>query len=351
MMDIRRAAMPKIYRKTQNYAMNRALLTASSMLLSFALVQPATAQINDRDLLESSIDGQTAKIMEVNGLPVRYYEAGEGEPLILLHGGRRSVFNSANMWAANITGLAKHFHVYAVDRLGYGLSGMREDGDFRYAAEVEFLDDFIEEMGLDHVNLAGNSSGGALVLEYGMAHPEKVITLTVAAVGPQTEFFDKPKGDVMREACGAVGGQMGWSCWMSAMSHREGALDQSFWEASQHMMSLPSRRAVAEAQLTAPTEEPNFWVRRRTEWQAGGVHGLPILWTCGSHDVLDWAAEEEQASLKGCVAFSHTLGANNPNVKTIIYNKAGHFPYREYPELFNNDLISFINYWDDRRAR
>ncbi len=325
--------------------------TAAGLLLSLALGQSATAQISDSDLRASSIDEQSARVTEVSGIPVRYYEAGEGEPLILLHGGRRSVFNSANMWARNISGLAERFHVYAVDRLGYGLSGMREDGDFRYAAEVEFLDDFVVAMGLERVNLAGNSSGGALALEYGMTHPEKVITLTVVAVGPQTEFFEKPKGDVMREACGAVGGQMGWSCWMSAMTHPEGSLDQSFWEASQHMMLLPSRQAIAEAQLMAPVEEPDFWVNRRAEWRQGGVHGLPILWACGSHDVLDWAAEEENASLKGCVAFSHTLGANNPNVKTIIYNQAGHFPYREYPDLFNNDLISFIDYWGSRRRR
>lgn len=325
-----------------------ASLAAAGLLLSLGLADSASAQISDRDLRASSIDGHIAKSIDVNGIPTRYYEAGSGEPLILLHGGRRSVFNSANMWAANIAGLAERFHVYAVDRLGYGLSGMREDGDFRYAAEVEFLDGFIEAMGLERVNLAGNSSGGALVLEYGMAHPEKVNTVTVVAVGPQTESFDKPKGDVMREACGAVGGQMGWSCWMSAMTHPEGTFDQAFWEASQHMMSLPSRQTIAEAQLTAPTEEPGFWVNRRADWREDGVHGLPILWACGSHDVLDWAAEEENASLKGCVAFSHTLGTNNSNVKTIIYNQAGHFLYREYPDLFNKDLISFVDYWNDQ---
>ena len=57
------------------------------------------------------------------------------------------------------------------------------------------------------------------------------------------------------------------------------------------------------------------------------------------------------ASLKGCVASSHTLGTNNPNVQTITYNQAGHFLYREYPDLFNKDLISFIEYWADRRKR
>ena len=320
----------------------------SCLALGVVLSSTASAQFSARELAASSIDGLQAKMINVGGIPARYYEAGKGEPLILIHGGRRSVFNSANMWSRNVAGLAEHFHVYAVDRLGYGLTGMREDRDFRYAAEVAFLHAFIETLGLDRVNIAGNSSGGAVALEYGMAYPEKVNTLAIVSVGPQTEVFDKPKGDVMREACGAMAGQARWGCWMSAMTHPPETFDVAFWEASQHMMSLPERQVVATEQLAAPGEVSNFWKERRALWRAGGVNGLPILWVCGSHDVLDWAANEDDANLKGCTAFSHTLGENNLNVKTVIYNQAGHFPYREYPELFNADLKSFIDYWNDQ---
>lgn len=322
---------------------------ALGLVLGAAVGVAAHAQIGRADLEASSVAGLQAKAVDLDGIPARYYEAGRGEPLVLLHGGRRSVFNSANMWAENVEGLAERFHVYALDRLGFGLSGQRDDGDFRYSAEAEFLDAFIDAMGHERVHLAGNSSGGAVVLEYASAHPEKVLTLTVVSVGPQTEVFGKPKGDVMREACGAVEGQAGWECWMSAMGHGQAAFDDAFWAASQHMMSVPRRQAIAGAQLEAPTEPADYWVHRRADWAANGLGGIPILWVCGSHDVLDWRAEDELARLESCVAFSHTLGANNPNVKTIIYNQAGHFAYREYPERFNADLIAFVDYWRARR--
>lgn len=330
---------------------NSRRLPLTAALLALALIGPANAQISRADLEASSVGGHLAKAVDLNGIPARYYEAGRGEPLIVLHGGRRSVFNSANMWADNLDGLASRFHVYALDRLGFGLSGQRDDADFRYSAEVEFLDDFIAAMGHERVHLAGNSSGGSVVLEYASAHPDKVITLTVVSVGPQTEVFGKPKGDVMREACGAVDGQAGWECWMSAMTHSQDTFDADFWAASQHMMSVPRRQAIAGAQLDAPTEPPDYWVRRRADWQAHGLNGLPILWVCGSHDVLDWRAEDEVAGLESCVAFAQTLGANNPNVKTIIYNQAGHFSYREYPKLFNADLIAFADYWAHASTR
>jgi hypothetical protein len=34
----------------------------------------------------------------------------------------------------------------------------------------------------------------------------------------------------------------------------------------------------------------------------------------------------------------------------VILNEAGHFPYREYPEQFNADLIEFIDYWNRQAA-
>jgi pimeloyl-ACP methyl ester carboxylesterase len=319
------------------------------VLLGAVPAERSMAQIPATELAASSIGGHRAKSIEVHGIPARYYEAGRGEPLIVLHGGRREVFNSANMWVANLDGLAQRFHVFALDRLGFGLSGARPDGDFRYAAEVQFLDGFIGALGLGRVNIAGNSSGGAVALLYGMAHPDKVNTLAIIAVGPENEFFTKPKGDVMREACGSVDGQAGWECWMNAMTHPQDTFDEEFWAASAHMMATASRREIALRQVAAPTEAPDFWERQREIVRAEGVHGLPILWICGSHDTLDWGAEEEQASLRSCVSFLHTLGANNNRVKTIIYGQAGHFPYREYPELFNHDLASFVDYWNEHR--
>ena len=63
--------MPDEFWKHQKYTVSLASLIAAGLLLSLALVQSATAQISDRDLRESSIDGHIAKVAEVNGIPVR----------------------------------------------------------------------------------------------------------------------------------------------------------------------------------------------------------------------------------------------------------------------------------------
>lgn len=44
------------------------------------------------------------------------------------------------------------------------------------------------------------------------------------------------------------------------------------------------------------------------------------------------------------------LGAKNRRVEMIVVNEGGHFMYREHPELFNKDLVSFIDSWSGRPA-
>ena len=63
------------------------------------------------------------KYVDVDGIKTRYFDKGEGEPLILLHGGNfgsNDAVDCAWDWELNIDGLARWFHVYAVEKLGQG---------------------------------------------------------------------------------------------------------------------------------------------------------------------------------------------------------------------------------------
>jgi alpha-beta hydrolase superfamily lysophospholipase len=53
---------------------------------------------------------------------IHYYEAGEGEPLILVHG----IGQNSYTWRNIFYQLAKDFHVYAIDLPGHGFSGKPE---------------------------------------------------------------------------------------------------------------------------------------------------------------------------------------------------------------------------------
>src|SRR5260370_20697398 len=71
----------------------------------------------------SEIGGLHSKFVDVNGVQARYYEAGSGEPMVMIHGGFTAGSSTANVFSRNIPELSKHFHVFAVVRLARGMSG------------------------------------------------------------------------------------------------------------------------------------------------------------------------------------------------------------------------------------
>ena len=325
-----------------------AVLVRVFIVFVATMIEPAPATADTNQLAgPSAVDGLTATLSEVNGLRVRYYEAGEGEPLILLHGGRLTVFNSANMWARNVAGLSRHFHVYALDRYGYGMTGAYADADFTFEREVEFLRDFLESRSLEKVHIAGNSSGAAVALLFSMAYPERVSTLTLVAVGPHTPR-SRTKGLIMREACNNIEDvQQAWSCWMQAMTYRsDKTFDAAFFAASEYMKSLPEWEAIESLKVHGTPQSGNeYWGPYLARAREHGQPDLPVLLVCGLHDNLDWGAGEPSPTMSGCLSLLNDLGANNDKVKLVAYNQAGHFPYRELTEQFNSDLVEFIRYW------
>ena len=329
----------------------RILLLLVPLMLGFGLASPGFAAESKSDLAgPSSVNGLKATLSEVKGLQVRYYEAGKGEPLILLHGGRLTVFNSANMWSRNVEGLARDFHVYAVDRYGYGMTGAYPDDDFTYAREVEFLHDFIDAKKLEKINIAGNSSGAAVALLFSLAYPERVSTLTMIAVGPHTPST-YTKGSIMMEACKNIADpQASWSCWMQAMTYRsDKTFDSAFFAASEYMKSQPEWKAIESRKVKGNSESgEEYWGPKLARVRKEGVPDLPILLVCGRHDNLDWDAGDKIPQMKGCLSIYDALGANNNKVKLVSYDQAGHFPYREMVDQFNNDLGSFIHFWSKR---
>ena len=58
------------------------------------------------------------EFVQVDEVRVRHLVAGEGKPVVLLHGFGRSLDD----WAGNIAALAERHRVYALDMLGFGLS-------------------------------------------------------------------------------------------------------------------------------------------------------------------------------------------------------------------------------------
>ena len=91
--------------------------------------------------------------VEANGLRVYFEIYGEGEPLLLIHGG------TCRSWASHLPAFAEHFRVFTPDSRGHG-STDNPAGELGYrmmAADVAAL---IKALGLRRPLVLGYSDGG-----------------------------------------------------------------------------------------------------------------------------------------------------------------------------------------------
>jgi 2-hydroxy-6-oxonona-2,4-dienedioate hydrolase len=112
----------------------------------------------------------TSKRVQTKSWDIHYNEAGEGYPLILIHGGGPGASGWSN-YNPNIPYLSQFFRVLAVDLPGWGKSQpvTYEDRDNSGA-----LAELLETLGISKAAVVGNSMGGASVIRLAYERPDLV---------------------------------------------------------------------------------------------------------------------------------------------------------------------------------
>lgn len=101
-----------------------------------------------------------------------YREAGEGEPLILLHGNGEN----GEYFAHQLSYFASSYRVIALDTRGHG-SSPRGDAPFTIKQFAEDLYTFMAHNGIEKAIILGFSDGANIAMRFALDHPEKVKAL------------------------------------------------------------------------------------------------------------------------------------------------------------------------------
>jgi peroxiredoxin len=124
-----------------------------------------------------------------DGLAVNAIVKGDGPPVVLVHG----LPGSAYDWAAQSEALAaRGFRVYAYDRIGYGHSDPRRDGDFSVAANALDLLGLLDSQALSDVTVVGWSYGGPVSIEAAGRDASRIGRLVLVGSGGPTDDEKQP---------------------------------------------------------------------------------------------------------------------------------------------------------------
>ena len=131
------------------------------------------------------------KIIEVDGLPVHYWEQGQGQPVVLIHGASGNLRD----WTFSLAPrLAERYRVIAFDRPGFGYSARLPERGWDPAEQASHLARATAQLGAEQPIVVGHSWGGALAMGWAVRHGAEtrgIVTLAGATMpwGGKLAFY------------------------------------------------------------------------------------------------------------------------------------------------------------------
>ena len=111
--------------------------------------------------------------IDVAGVATNVHVAGDGDPVLLLHGSGPGVSAWAN-WRLTIPVLARRFRVIAPDIVGFGFTDRPEQVTYDLDTWTSHALGVLDTLGIERAHVVGNSFGGSLALSLAIRHPDRV---------------------------------------------------------------------------------------------------------------------------------------------------------------------------------
>ena len=116
--------------------------------------------------------------IELHGHRVIYRIAGDGPPVVLIHG----MVNSSRHWEQVALRLADRYTVVAPDLIGHGDSATPR-GDYSLGAHACSIRDLLTTIGIDRATIVGHSLGGGIAMQFFYQFPQRVERLALVSSG------------------------------------------------------------------------------------------------------------------------------------------------------------------------
>jgi pimeloyl-ACP methyl ester carboxylesterase len=235
----------------------------------------------------------------VNGIKIWYATFGQGQPVILLHGG----LANSNYWGSQVRALRGEYRVIVMDSRGHGRS-TRDAQPYGYdlmASDVIALMDFLH---INNAAIVGWSDGAIIGLDIALHHPERLTKLfAFAANSDPSGVADIDKSPVFQAYIARA--EKEYETLSPTPTEYKSFLDQieKMWADQPHWSADDLRT------ITVPT------------WIVDGDH--------------DEAIKRENTEF---------MAANIPGAGLLLQPEVSHFSFIQDPDQFSGDVLHFLQH-------
>ena len=258
------------------------------------------------------------KFVMINRNKIRYLEDGKSDRnLILLHG----LGGYAERWSNSMPFLAKKFHLFVPDMIGYGKSD-KPTADYTPEYFVKFVFDFMDSLGIKNTSMIGTSLGGQVVIECAATQSptiKKIVLISPAGImrksTPELDAYTMaalyPTKESVKNA-------------YQMMVGKDKQVSEISIERFLNNMSKPNAKMVFLSTLLGLKNAPDIFEKL-------GKITVPTL--------LIWGKEDKLIPYE----YSQQFVASINKCKFIPMEGCGHSPYVEDPEKLSELVIEFLS--------
>ena len=260
---------------------------------------------------------------------LHYHVAGDGPPLLMLHGSGAGVSAWSN-FGRNLPVFAQHFTTYLLDFPGFGTS-YSSNGNPMMAAPGAVLD-FLDGLGLPPLPVLGNSMGGAVASGLAAEHPERVTRLvTMGGVGMGIFNPSPPEGikllvqfceDPTRERL---------VTWMESMVYDTSIVTEEFvesrWKAANRPGALDDIKQLFTYETLKAMTKPN-----------PAANPVSRMMKIQAPTLLTWGRDDRVTPLDGCLVPMRVI----PKCELHVFYDCGHWAMIERKEEFENVVLAYL---------
>src|SRR6516162_3610707 len=254
----------------------------------------------------------------VLGFRIHYLEAGRGDPVILLHG----MGGEGARWMPTIRGLASQFQVIAPDQIGFGASD-KPLTTYHRGVFAGFLVGFMKAIAVPRATLIAQSMGVGVALYVAVHHAGMVARLVL-----------------VNGAGGMDGPPPAQPDWHARQIANAGTLEES----REYLEKIYYDRSL----ITDSLVEQNLVLRLRSAFtiesmQTANARGLGRLTEeelreIGIPTLLVWGINDPLSPIQIADKLHGAIKAS----RKVLIEKAGHFPFLEHPQQFNQTVLEFL---------
>jgi 2-hydroxy-6-oxonona-2,4-dienedioate hydrolase len=263
---------------------------------------------------------------------LRYYDVGDGPPLLMLHGSGPGVTGWRN-FGGNLATFSPSFRCLILELPGFGVSDPTDQHPMLSSAPAVLA--FLEALELDSVDIIGNSMGGMIAAQVAIQQPERVRRLvTVGGLGRNILSPSPGEGIRLLQDFTEEPSREGLERWLQSMVYDPATVTDEMREARWAQATEEKTLASARMMYSRAAMEFGMAMQDKSEKRPlwADLHRIK------AKTLITWGRDDRVSPIDMALLPMRTI----PDVEVHVFPNCGHWVMIEQRDAWERVVIDFL---------